>query len=717
MMATAFDPDFASTSDHAQMLRSLGLQVVPGHDPSSTQNWKRPLLSSWREFENALVPAATFDQWFGTTYRGSNIGIITGACSNNVFVVDLDIQRHAAAGEWWQAVTSDEPVLAPTQRTGGGGLQILLRAPDGWTPPTAKTAAGVDIRGQGGFAVVPPSRHESGGRYAWIAGREPWVLAIPTASEGLCAAIDHLVGPQPASQANTTTATVKTASASAGELDAFGNRVDGREDYMTRLVWAKVLDLYRECPFQPSADALQNLMRETYETYLRNVKSRIQEPGTAQHILLEREGRGHTLMQQKWRAALQQWDHKIAQEAAKPYPKGNSGQEHPVSPPRIDYETGEVLSTQDDFTSDVFELLDVRGIKALSDPTWLVEGMIVGPQSLGFITGAPGSGKSFICLGMAMAIALKQPTWMDRTLHVPENAAPVIYLSSEGVSDIKNRIRAIEIASSLEADDAPFYLGHSQINLSAETDILRLQRAVQLVVDRHSITPALIVVDTLARAMAGDENSQEDANVTVRALDLLRETFQCVVLCVHHSSKAGETMRGSSVFSGAADFIFEVRKEPGATDGTLTAAKIKAAQDGWILSFNLRSIALGDLRGTQSLVAEASRAPVTASEQKVDLTVIHTVLKAMQAAWDAGASWNPHPRSRTEGRYAVVHMVKAGIPAGTAQTLLEDWLHSGQVVLDIADRSTKQRGLRVVDNTAQVVRDWREGRAETQNWD
>ena len=710
-MSNAFDPDFSSTSDHAQMLRSLGLQVVPGHDPSSTQNWKRPLLSAWREFENALVPSSTFDSWFGPSgnHRNAhNIGIITGACSGGVFIIDLDIQRHAEAGEWWQAVTSDEPIVAPTQRTGGGGLQILLRAPVGWTPPTAKTPSGVDIRGQGGFAVVPPSRHSSGGFYGWVKGREPWALAIPEAPEGLCAAIDHLVGSQPHSQQSAPATHTPTPG---NELDAFGNRVDGREDYMTRLVWGRMLDLYRECPFLPSNDALNGLMRETYETYLRNVKSRIQEPGTAQHILLEREGRGHTLMQQKWRAALQQWDHKIAQEAAKPYPKGSPGQEQPVVPPRIDHETGEVLSTQDDFTSDVFELLDVRGIKALPDPTWLVEGMIVGPQSLGFITGAPGSGKSFICLGMAMAIALKQPTWMDRTLHVPDGAAPVIYLSSEGVSDIKNRIRAIEIASSLEADDAPFYLGHSQINLNAEGDILKLQRTVQTVVDRHAITPTLIVVDTLARAMSGDENSQEDANVTVRALDLLRQNFNCAVLCVHHSSKAGESMRGSSVFSGAADFIFEVRKEPGESDGTLTAAKIKAAHDGWTAGFTLRPIALGDLKGTQSLVAEPARSPLTASEPEVDLQVVQKVLKAMQGAWEAGKPWSPHPRSRSEGRYAIMHMHSAGIPADKAQTLLEDWLMRGQIVLDMFDRNTKQRGLRVVDNTAQVVREWRENRA------
>jgi len=704
------------------MLRSLGLQVVPGHDPSSTQNWKRPLLSAWREFENALVPAATFDSWFGPqgNHRNAhNIGIITGACSGGVFIVDLDIQRHAEAGEWWQAVTSDEPVIAPTQRTGGGGLQILLRAPDGWTPPTAKTPSGVDIRGQGGFAVVPPSRHSSGGFYGWIKGREPWALDIPEAPEALCAAIDHLVGPQPGSQSSASQA-VHTPTP-AHETDAFGNRVDGREDYMTRLVWGRVLDLYRECPFLPSTEALNNLMRETYEVYLRNVKSRIQEPGTAQHILLEREGRGHSLMLAKWRAAINQWDHKIAQEAAKPSPKANSMQEQPVVMHRVDPETGEIVETQDEFLPDTFELLDVRGIKALPDPTWLVEGMIVGPQSLGFITGAPGSGKSFICIGMALAIALKQSTWMDRNLHMPEAAAPVIYLSSEGVSDIKNRIRAIEIALSLEADDAPFYLGHSQINLNAEGDILKLQRTVQTVVDRHSVTPTLIVVDTLARAMSGDENSQEDANITVRALDLLRQTFNCAVLCVHHSSKSGEAMRGSSVFSGAADFIFEVSKEAGSSDGILTAAKIKAAHDGWSSAFTLRPISLGDLKGTQSLVAEPSRSPLTASEPEVDLQVVQKVLSAMQAAWDAERPWSPHPRARNEGRYAITHMHTAGIPADKAQTLLEDWLHKGQVALEMYDRKTKKMGLRVIDNSAQTVRDWQRRRggdaAETGSWE
>src|SRR6478735_5953280 len=58
-----------------------------------------------------------------------------------------------------------------TQRTGGGGLQFVFTAPAGWTPPTFRTDMGIDIRGVGGFAVMPPSIHETGNYYAWLPGK------------------------------------------------------------------------------------------------------------------------------------------------------------------------------------------------------------------------------------------------------------------------------------------------------------------------------------------------------------------------------------------------------------------------------------------------------------------------------------------------------------------------------------------------------------------
>ena len=70
---------------------------------------------------------------------------------------------------------------------------IEERAPKGWTPPTCKTAMGIDIRGQGGFAMLPSSLHDSGQRYYWVSGRDPHSVAVHEAPAWLTEAIDDLI--------------------------------------------------------------------------------------------------------------------------------------------------------------------------------------------------------------------------------------------------------------------------------------------------------------------------------------------------------------------------------------------------------------------------------------------------------------------------------------------------------------------------------------------
>ena len=79
------------------------------------------------------------------------------------------------------------------QRTGGGGLQKLFRAPLGWIAPTNKTSIGVDIRGQGGFAMLAPSLHESGRHYEWLEGCSPDDIEIAFAPDWLLAEVEKLV--------------------------------------------------------------------------------------------------------------------------------------------------------------------------------------------------------------------------------------------------------------------------------------------------------------------------------------------------------------------------------------------------------------------------------------------------------------------------------------------------------------------------------------------
>ena len=235
-----FDPDFASPAEWARMYRACGLQVIPSYSPSEVARgapWKRPKLTEWSEFQGGLVPDAVFARWYGPAGEHSardNMGMLTGHASGNVFVIDLDLQKGPAAGEWWRGVLAvhNNGIEPETcwQVTGGGGRQILFRARPDWHAPTNRTSIGVDIRGQGGFAVLPASLHESGQRYRWAPGSAPYETEIATAPEWLLAAIDALVAQHGGDKGGARETQI---AASGVDYDAFGHQRDGREWKMT----------------------------------------------------------------------------------------------------------------------------------------------------------------------------------------------------------------------------------------------------------------------------------------------------------------------------------------------------------------------------------------------------------------------------------------------------------------------------------------------------
>ena len=52
--------------------------------------------------------------------------------------------------------------------TGSGGVHFYFRSPRGVEVPSrVSVRPGIDIRGQGGMVVAPPSLHKSGNRYEW----------------------------------------------------------------------------------------------------------------------------------------------------------------------------------------------------------------------------------------------------------------------------------------------------------------------------------------------------------------------------------------------------------------------------------------------------------------------------------------------------------------------------------------------------------------------
>lgn len=683
-----FDYDFAGPADFAKMYRQIGIQVVPAKMPSEDKAWKRPVIK-WRDHEDQIADDQTFDGWFGGggEFRSRpNMGIITGNASGGVFVLDIDCHNHPAAKTWLEDLidlrNGGIPLFAPTQRTGGGGLQLLFKAPQGWVPPTNKTSMGVDIRGQGGFAMLPPSRHESGQSYEWLKGYEPWTIEILEAPEWLIEAIDELLSQFAKVERGERTDSPATAT------DSFGQIVDGREDYMTRLIWARVVHLYRVSPFISDADA-EREMREAFTKYDQSVKSRLFEPGTPNHILLEREGRGASLFFQKWNIAMGQWTDRVKEAAAVPAPEKKSE----LVAKEATGDGGALTLTQPGV--DLYETLSIRNIKALPDTKYLVEG-IVSENSLLLIFGPPGCGKTFISLGMALSIAAGLPEWWGRKIN---KHGPVVLLSSEGVADLKLRIMAWEKETGISVDDIPFYLIRQTINFMSGADIDKLMRTVQDITDRLGEPPVLINVDTISRVLPGaDENLQKDMTLFISACDRVREVFGSTVSGVHHTSRNGN-LRGSTVFDGAADAILSITREEGSDIGEMTAKKIKSAPDGWKQSFRLKKVEIGDIKGSTSLYAEPA-AEDAAGDNKPSWPsklVCQQILDAMGEAWMAKRPWSNHYHAKRDGRYAAAVIANRwGIDQGLADRMLGVWLMNEVVEVSVADHKTKARGLRVL---------------------
>lgn len=136
---------------------------------------KRPLVA-WREFQQRIASAGEIDRWF-ERWPDANVGIVSGRISG-IVVVDVDV-RHGGPVAVAQAEAAHGP-LPPTVEaaTGGGGRHLYYAHPGATLANRVAIRPGIDVRGDGGCVVAPPSVHPSGRRYGWVEGRGPDEVAL-----------------------------------------------------------------------------------------------------------------------------------------------------------------------------------------------------------------------------------------------------------------------------------------------------------------------------------------------------------------------------------------------------------------------------------------------------------------------------------------------------------------------------------------------------------
>jgi hypothetical protein len=208
---------------------------------------------------------------------------------------------------------------------------------------------------------------------------------------------------------------------------------------------------------------------------------------------------------------------------------------------------------------------------------YLVKGVLQ-RASHAVLYGAPGEGKTFVALDLAYHVAAGRE-WMSHRV----KPGLVLYLAYEGMGGIQNRAAAL--IRHYGKDDVPLYVRAADFNLREQAGRAELGALLAELPEK----PALIVIDTLARALkGGDENSAQDMGALNDAVvALIANTGACVML-IHHSGKnKAQGARGSSALLGAIDTELQVDTK------CITPTKQRDVEMADPMGFRLHSVLLG----------------------------------------------------------------------------------------------------------------------------
>ncbi len=210
-----------------------------------------------------------------------------------------------------------------------------------------------------------------------------------------------------------------------------------------------------------------------------------------------------------------------------------------------------------------------EAILNVENPKWLIEGCFE-QEKLITVFGEPKSGKSFIAIAMACAVASGTEFYGCKA-----NRSNVIYLAGEGLSGMRKRLLAFHQSSyghklfftpeekkaNTKLQDAQLFLSNRGARINEEDEYKKLEDEINLIKDQSGDI-GLIIFDTFQRSFSGDENSAQEVNKFVKAADQLIHDYQCAVLLVHHTGRGNlNRARGSSVLDASIDGEFKVKRK------------------------------------------------------------------------------------------------------------------------------------------------------------
>jgi Bifunctional DNA primase/polymerase, N-terminal/AAA domain/Primase C terminal 1 (PriCT-1) len=480
----------------------LGLSVIPLRPKG-----KIPIFHEWQNV--ATRDEKQVERWFQQN-PDSNVGIATGPKSK-CFVLDVDIAKggqdsfdtllakHGQFPDTWQQIT------------GSGGFHLFFRYPNFRVANANDLMPGIDIRGEGGQVVAPPSIHPTTGkRYEWDGLRDIEDTPLAEAPLWLLELLQEKLTPEPKPR------------------DPLAERIPNGTRHQALVSLAGALRR-----FGLSSHEILPTLREVNRT-------RCEEPkpeDEVQHIA-ESMMKYQPADTDLYKTATKLWRVLKARE--------------------IEQENAKAAAAAK------LEKVKAKAIDGLSvyrapqvEHGCLVDGLIY--NGLTLLAGAPKSAKSFLVLQLALAVANGNKFLNQRDVLKPGR---VLYLAlEESPKRTSTRMRKLQKLESIYLQNISMVYDLLPL-LSGGLDQLRLMAREQ--------SPSLIIIDTFVAAI-GNGTAKRDVFRSeyseMNTLHALAQEFDTSVFLVHHKRKtvAGSTaldsVSGSAGITAAADSIWTIDKQ------------------------------------------------------------------------------------------------------------------------------------------------------------
>ncbi|GAA4031966.1 bifunctional DNA primase/polymerase [Actimicrobium antarcticum] len=591
----------------------LGFPIFP-----LQKNSKAPLRGS-QGFKDASNDPARAQAVWGA-HPEYNIGLRTGFERNGKVLIAIDVDPRNGGDDTLEKLIAVHGHLPDTAMalTGGGGHHFLFWAPLGIEWPST-LGTGIDIKGRGGYVVAAPSVHPNGTSYEWEASS------------------DLLEG---------------QAIADMPRWVIDGHSMDARrqDTVSTKSTPARAIEVPPET-VRDLRSALLSMRADDRALWV-DVGHALKELGEV--------GRGLFM---EWAATSAKFNPRDAADKWDSFNPEHTGYKAVFAKAQS---AGWVNPTKGKLNLPVpadrpneFRLLSGAELCALPPMRWMLRGVLP-LEGLAALYGPSGSGKSFLILDIAAAIAGGDSAWFGRRV----TQCPVTYCALEGEAGMGKRIHAWSLHHKKPVPDSLKFVIQS-VDLMGGGDVAELASAIHT----EGGNGGLVILDTLNRAAPGaDENSSVDMGLLIAASKRLQGLTGGLVLLVHHTGKdTTKGLRGHSSLYAALDAAIEVNRNDSRREWLV--AKSKDDETGAAHGFKLEIVPLGfDDAGDEVTSCAICPDEVLKAIQRVKLPAkgnqkiaLDTLGEPLRKSAHFGKEGSPagHPCIRLDGAIELVaeHMI------------------------------------------------------------